>query len=271
MPLLVAQQPSQGLPLPSALLTVQATCLKLLHTLPDSIVYYRSDLSPIAAAATGAAAVGRCWGKDSDKSSPTDPNLKFSSISAGGYQTCGLLLENSTIRCYSNPSYIFSYAGYDTVGQYTQVVSGGGNLCALHVNGSVICWGVSVYGMLNVPALSLPATQLFAGAYHSSALLSDGSLVVWGGIGFEVGQSNVPAGKKWRTVAMFNLHACGITTENSMLCWGQDTDGSVDGVPQYITSWSAVAVGGFFSCGLSAAEIIATCWGKNDLSQLNVP
>uniref|UniRef100_A0A383WL17 non-specific serine/threonine protein kinase n=1 Tax=Tetradesmus obliquus TaxID=3088 RepID=A0A383WL17_TETOB len=64
----------------------------------------------------------RCWSKDSDKASPTDPNLKFSSISAGGYQTCGLLLENSTIRCYSNPSYIFSYAGYDTVGQYTQLV-----------------------------------------------------------------------------------------------------------------------------------------------------
>lgn len=213
----------------------------------------------------------RCWGRDAQKNGPSDPNLKFSSISAGGYHTCGLLQENSTIRCYANPSYSFSIAGYDTVGQYSQVVSGGGHLCAIHVNGSVVCWGVALYGQVTVPAMPSVPKQLVCGAYHSGAIFADGSFMIWGGLGVEVGQSDVPAGKLWRAVDLFNLHACGITTDNSMVCWSQDTNGSVEGVPQFVMSWYAVAIGGFFSCGITMGERVVTCWGNNDLNQLNVP
>jgi hypothetical protein len=103
------------------------------------------------------------------------------------------------------------------------------------------------------------------------AILTNGSVAVWGGRGFEVGQSNVPDGKIWKTATVFNLHACGITAAGEMLCWGQDTNGSVDGVPQFVTGWVAVAVGGYFSCGITLEERVAVCWGNSDQGQLAVP
>jgi hypothetical protein len=157
------------------------------------------------------------------------------------------------------------------VGQYSQVVSGGGHVCAVHVNGSSICWGVALYGQTVLTDLAVAPKQLICGAYHSMALMNDGSLKVWGGIGMEVGQGNIPAGKTWVMADVFNLHACGLTTSGEVLCWGQDTNGSVDGVPQFIKSWFAVVAGGYFSCGITLEERVAVCWGNDDQQQLAIP
>jgi hypothetical protein len=210
----------------------------------------------------------RCWGRDAPLVSP-DPQLKFSYISAGGYHTCGILLENSTLRCYASPSYTLSYAGLDTQGKYALLASGGGHTCAEHVNGTVLCFGVNIYKQLDVPAMPTSPEQLFSGAYHSMAIFGDGSLTVWGGFGVEVGQGKPPPGLLWKTIDVLFLHACGITTDGKLLCWGQDTNGSVNQVPQRITAWFSTSVGGYFSCGVTAAERIIMCWGNNDQGQLN--
>ncbi|KAF6249638.1 regulator of chromosome condensation 1/beta-lactamase-inhibitor protein II [Scenedesmus sp. NREL 46B-D3] len=212
----------------------------------------------------------RCWGRDALQVGPP-PSLKFASISAGGYHTCGLVLETSTIRCYASVSYQLTIQGYDSVGQYTQVVSGGGHVCAIHVNGSVPCWGVAFYAQTVLTALPSVPKQLIGGAYHTMALFKDGSLMVWGGLGMEVGQSSIPAGKAWSMADVFNLHACGITTAGKLLCWGQDTNGSVDGVPPHVDSWYALAVGGYFTCGITMEERVIACWGNNDQGQLKIP
>jgi alpha-tubulin suppressor-like RCC1 family protein len=194
----------------------------------------------------------------------------MSYISAGGYHTCGILQENSTLRCYASPSFSMSYAGYDEAGKYTLLSSGGGHTCAQHANGSIACFGSNLYQQSSVPASVSGAVQLSSGAYHTMAVLQNGSLVVWGGFGTELGQSSFPRGNAWKFVDVLFLHACGITTDGKLLCWGQDTNGSVNQVPQRITAWLSVATGGYFTCGLTA-ERVALCWGNNDQGQLNSP
>jgi alpha-tubulin suppressor-like RCC1 family protein len=181
------------------------------------------------------------------------------------------MLEKSTLRCYASPAFEVSFAGYDRVGKYKSLTSGGGHLCALHTNGTVLCFGYNLYRQIEVPAMSASPVELIGGAYHSMAIFGDGSLQVWGGFGLEMGQGRPPAGNLWKHVDVMFLHACGVTTSGRLLCWGQDTYGSVNQVPQRIPAWHMASIGGQFSCGVTAAERIIVCWGNNDLGQLNSP
>lgn len=60
------------------------------------------------------------------------------------------------------------------------VATGYGQCVALNSNGTVEAWGDGIKGDTNVPALSLPSTQVAAGKYWCSAVLSDGSVTWWG-------------------------------------------------------------------------------------------
>jgi alpha-tubulin suppressor-like RCC1 family protein len=132
-------------------------------------------------------------------------------ISAGSNHTCALK-SNGSVLCWGsnllgqlgNPSVAIGTQtnptpvavvnlGTDTV----QITAGGNFTCALKSNGNVLCWGGNQLGELGdpnvivtnqttpIPVIGLSGTdtlEINAGAAHTCAVKSNGSVLCWGGI-----------------------------------------------------------------------------------------
>jgi trimeric autotransporter adhesin len=72
------------------------------------------------------------------------------------------------------------------------IAAGGGHSLALKTNGTVVGWGRSTYGEINIPAGVTNIVAIAAGSAHSLALRADGTVLCWG-YGSS-GQTNSPAG-----------------------------------------------------------------------------
>ena len=145
----------------------------------------------------------RCWGLNDVGQTSVSASTVYKSIDAGQHHTCGLTSGND-IECW----------GWDDDGQstvpappagyrYTQVSAGGqhtcatleceSGLCLLRTN--VSCWGLNDYGQTDVPG-TFPDyhsfTQISAGWYHNCGVKTDGTVLCWGNDGS--GESTPPAG-----------------------------------------------------------------------------
>ena len=71
----------------------------------------------------------------------------------------------------------------------------------------------------------------------------------------------------YKDVSAGGKHSCGLSTDGTITCWGNDDDGQANAPSG---SFKAVSVGEEHSCGLSTGGTI-TCWGYNDDGQTNEP
>ena len=69
------------------------------------------------------------------------------------------------------------------------------------------------------------------------------------------------------TVAAGGEHVCGLQTDNTIVCWGNNASGQAD-VPD--GEFRAVAAGGEHSCALRT-DGTAACWGNNQWGQTRAP
>lgn len=179
--------------------------------------------------------------------------------------------------------------------------AGFGHTCAVTRLGGVKCWGDNSYfglgdGTLNstaspvdVHGLQDRVTDVSAGAFYSCALTAAGVVKCWGyglngqlGIGTETTtDSPVPVSAlnaKVRAIATGPRHACALTDEGEVLCWGDNEFGQLgDGseansaLPVRVSGLGpgvlAIAAGYYYSCALTAARGVK-CWGRNDSGQL---
>lgn len=184
---------------------------------------------------------------------------------------------------------------------------------ALCADGTLAAWGYNNYGQLGtgdrlnrrVPALVPPVGALAgkrivaiaAGAYHSIALCSDGSLASWGyndegelGDGTLLGstvplavQSSVAlAGRKVSAIAAGQYHTLALCTDGTLVSWGYNKYGQLGNnttvsskVPVSIAgsgalagrTVTAIAAGQYHSLALcSDGRLLA--WGRNHQGQL---
>ena len=72
------------------------------------------------------------------------------------------------------------------------VAAGAWHSLALRSDGTVLAWGDDSDGQCDVPLTLQPALTIAGGGYHSLALQANGSVVAWGADDY--GQTNVPAG-----------------------------------------------------------------------------
>jgi alpha-tubulin suppressor-like RCC1 family protein len=162
-------------------------------------------------------------------------------------------LTNSDItRVYTDPQ-------CGEVPDVVQMVAGADHVCVRHAAGTFACWGERYYGQLglgggindtaDIPpygqetSLPTPVVQLAAGASHTCALLSDGSVTCFGlnskgqvGPGAtttaeEVRQPAPVTGFAGRVVSLgagpTAQHTCAILADGSLQCWGSDSDGQL--------------------------------------------
>lgn len=184
------------------------------------------------------------------------------------------------------------------------VTPGRSHACGIGDDSDVYCWGGNFRGQLgngttvdsSVPARVTggPAdwNSVSAGNRHTCAVGSDASAYCWGEGGYgqlgtgattddsvpvQVGSGFAgPAG--WKAVSAGYSHTCGVSTDDSAYCWGNNASGQLgngttvdDSLPVRVTggpsSWLTVLAGSSFSCGLGI-DLRAYCWGNNQFGQI---
>ena len=125
--------------------------------------------------------------------------------------------------------------------------------------------------------------SISAGATHTCRVAPDGTAYCWGinqfgqlGTGDNTGSPRprrvkVPVGVKFREISAGLKHTCAVDTENRGWCWGQNDEyqlGTKNGLTSSIPiqlDWQAgfksISAGDHFSCGISADDSHAVCWG----------
>jgi alpha-tubulin suppressor-like RCC1 family protein len=190
------------------------------------------------------------------------------------------------------------------------IAAGSAHTCALMNGGAVRCWGLNDHGQLgnngggfarvpdDVVGLGSGVARIAAGRYNTCAVMSSGAIKCWGDNGY--GQLGGSYGPPQRTpvdvpgfstggiaVAFGDEHACAITVDGAVKCWGTNGVGQLgDGTftnhlqPANVTGLSsgvvAIDAGNTHTCALTDVPATPTappakdvwCWGFNGNGQL---
>ena len=240
-------------------------------------------------------------------------------VSGGGFHTCALLADG-TVHCWGRNDY--GQLGNGTsvssptalavpgIATATAVSAGGYHTCALLADGRILCWGADDFGQLGngtrthsstVPvevAGITTATAVSAGAFHTCAVLADGSVRCWGwnDLG-QLGNGTVLASATptqvtgiytASTVSAGGYHTCAVLADGSMRCWGRNDNGQLGNgtftpsavaagmgaggavpVPTVVVgiSTAVAASSGFMHTCAVLSEATVRCWGWNAYGQ----
>jgi alpha-tubulin suppressor-like RCC1 family protein len=236
-------------------------------------------------------------------------------ISAGEATTCGIRVGN-TLWCWGDGSFGELGTGHTTNANLPQqvtkrtagwnsIAAGGDHPCATRSDGTLWCWGYNDFGQLGIgntisqdlpQQVTTPAstgwTSAAAGAYHTCAARSDGTLWCWGyngvgqlGIGNTTSQDlpqqvTSPAADGWASVTAGYQHTCAARSDTTLWCWGYNNDGQLgigshtsQDLPQQVTTpastgWTSVTAGDFHTCATRTHAV--WCWGLNGSGQLGI-
>lgn len=179
--------------------------------------------------------------------------------------------------------------------------AGTAHTCLLTLAWDVTCWGDSAYGQTGAGVLaaqttprpvligaSAPVRQLAGAWNHHCVRTSDGTFTCWGDNGYgELGDltpgtaPNTPVSAtvlaQVRHIGVGWHHACAITTDRTVLCWGLNsqrqlgnsvtTDATSAQVVFDVSGVTQLALGATHSCALLASGKVM-CWGGNTYGQL---
>jgi alpha-tubulin suppressor-like RCC1 family protein len=180
------------------------------------------------------------------------------------------------------------------------VAAGYGHACALLADATMRCWGGNGEGELGNGTTASPgtpqpvtvsgitsATAMTTGAYHSCAVLGNGTLRCWGRNGqgqlgdgtFMNSSTPVPVSGITGATAVSGGggHSCALLADGTVHCWGENGDGQLgDGTTLTksnaigvtgITGAVAVSTGWAHTCAVLVDGTVR-CWGANEFGQL---
>jgi alpha-tubulin suppressor-like RCC1 family protein len=182
-----------------------------------------------------------------------------------------------------------------------EVAVGGLHTCARKSDGTLWCWGSDVFGqigdgsttspksMVQVASLGSSVAQVAAGANHTCARKTDGTLWCWGSNGSgQLGdgtttQRTTPVqvtslGTSVASVAAGAAHTCARKTDGTLWCWGLNSLGQIgdNGTTQRLlpvqvttlgTAVAEASLGYYHSCARKTDGTL-WCWGYNAYGQL---
>ena len=235
-------------------------------------------------------------------------------IIAGGYlHSCALQVSTGKVKCSGLNEYGQLGDGTTTSqtlatqvsgmsSGITAITSGSSRGCAVTSSGGVKCWGQNIYGgvgngntldqfsPISVSGLTSGVVAVNGGtAYHTCALLSNGSIKCWGFNGYgqlgdgtttdrytPVTVSNAPTGVV--AIGAGSSHTCTLNSSGGVQCWGGNYSGQLgDGTtvqstsPVQVSGLSSgvkqLAVGADHTCVLTTGNGVK-CWGYNSHGEL---
>lgn len=238
------------------------------------------------------------------------PHFETRTIDGGNQHACGLTAAGD-VYCWgfnSNgqagdsstaspkaPTKIHGDRKFSTISTLSE------HTCGLTLDGTAYCWGVNGSGRLGdgttanrtypvaVDVSDIPVKKFIsigAGLAHSCGLLTDSTAVCWGSnSAWQLGDNtqvtkhtpvavdvtDLPDGK-FISLSVGANFACGIATDSTAYCWGQNSDGQLgDGrttgkgtATEVNTAEKFIAISGgvHHTCALTPAGK-AYCWGFN--------
>lgn len=270
-------------------------------------------LSSGTAACTGRNGFGQHGNGTLNNSTRLGPVSGLSTVTqilAGDEFACALLTDG-TARCWGlgesgqRGDGSFSTLGVNpvTVNGLTGAVAltaGYGHACALLASGALRCWGENREGQLGNGTTANPgtaqpvavsgitgATAVTSGAYHTCAVLGNGTVRCWGrnhqgqlGNG-TVASSSTSVAVSGLTGAVAvsggGVHTCAVLSNGTVRCWGENQFGQL-GTGNTVSSTTPVQVTGISNAiGVSAgwrhacallADGTLRCWGENTFGKL---
>jgi hypothetical protein len=217
-----------------------------------------------------------CWGDNSYQQAPETVPGTFVQVSAGFSHACGLRTDKK-IACWGANTYLNcdgggGYCHEEYVGQAhppsvlsQQVSAGDYHTCSLQLDGYVDCWGKESDGSMDSIG---PNSWVAAAFWHTCAIGKNDSVAQCWGDASWVKMPQPPAGAKFTKLATGENHACGITPERDVKCWGGNTWGQA---PDFRAGpYKEIGAGDLFTCGLKVSGEI-DCWGYNFYGQTNAP
>ncbi len=124
-------------------------------------------------------------------------------------------------------------------GQFTAVSVGDMNVCAISIDGTIVCWNLDTSDPADCDQQRFPAT--------CAQLLRRGAVL------------DAPRGQ-FTAVSVGSGHACAIKADRTAVCWGDNTDGQLE-VPD--GHYIAIDVDYFArGCALRTDQTVA-CWGRD--------
>jgi alpha-tubulin suppressor-like RCC1 family protein len=237
-------------------------------------------------------------------------------LSSGGSHTC-VRKTDGTVVCWGYN--IYGQLGNPNLTSLNQVTptvvigltdtvqlsAGGYHTCARKTDGSVVCWGKNDSGQLGntnlVSSQASPtavigltdAVELSAGQDHTCARKADSSVVCWGqNLDGQLGNPNLVFSQATPT-AVIGLtgvrqlsagagHTCAVKMDNSVVCWGFNTNGELgnnnfapsQATPTAVIGLTNVALlsagHGSHTCALRT-DASVFCWGYNANGELGDP
>lgn len=156
------------------------------------------------------------------------------------------------------------------------IAAGGSHSCAIKTDDTIACWGSNQYHQSD-PRTARYATiadfnglrtarytAVAAGGFHSCAIKTDQTITCWGS---NSQHQSEPYTGRYTAIAAGGSHTCAIKTDGAIACWGKNWDGQTDAPAGRYT---AIAAGGHSSCAINTTGAI-TCWGDNVFTQLESP
>jgi alpha-tubulin suppressor-like RCC1 family protein len=150
---------------------------------------------------------------------------------------------------------------------WVQLAAGENFTCGLHDNGSIDCWGLNDKGQTNALTQAV-FTQVTAGVQHTCALQGEPNVGVplcWGDAAHG---ATVPPDVPFTKIAAGGFHNCGIQTDGTALCWGENQDGQSNVVPG--ETYRDIAAGRHHTCAVKSNGSLV-CWGEGDCDQTQYP
>jgi len=246
---------------------------------------------------------------------PVAPDRVFAEVCGGGSHGCALEATTGVVLCWGSndrgqigdPSLVAS-----TLPRVVplpiaaiSIACGYEHACAVLEDGSLRCWGSNAEGQLGrgTSTTSEPIPQPITGGTgdwvrvgggqgHTCAIRSDGSLWCWGrNESGECGQPSEPPGDRrvlpmrvgagfdWVRVVPAQNATCGLRSDDSLWCWGNNEFGNLGFPPPTGSttplrvggpaSWSALADETFHGAAIQRDGTLWT-WGRNVEGQLGL-
>jgi alpha-tubulin suppressor-like RCC1 family protein len=139
------------------------------------------------------------------------------------------------------------------------IAAGAQHTMVLRADGTVVVWGVNMYGQTNVPAGLSNVLAIAAGNNHCLALKKDGTVMAWGDDGY--GQGSIPAGlSNVVSIAAGPTYNLALRHDGTVMGWGNSNNGQTD-VPAGLTNAQAIFAG-YYNGFARMADGSLIQWGE---------